>query len=236
MKATRPIATGEQIFNDYGPLPRSDLLRMYGYVTDNYAKYDVVEFSHDLALEVAGKKHDRNNKAWLKREEQLDELGILDDGYSIPRPQPDATQFEDIIPGQVHMLLRALCAHEQEEPLKKPKEALSVEEAALLQSVLTKRLSDYKTTYAQDQATWNALQSSSGNNLVPWGCDARRFTIALQVRMGEKEILQELIALCQQHIERKSAEMATTKRRRPDEASHEARSKKVRTTEKAKHR
>ncbi|KAK5241005.1 Ribosomal lysine N-methyltransferase 4, partial [Exophiala xenobiotica] len=80
MKSTKTIAAGDQIFNDYGPLPRSDLLRMYGYVTDNYAKYDVVELSHDTLLEVAGKKHDKTNKAWLKREEQLDELGIIDDG------------------------------------------------------------------------------------------------------------------------------------------------------------
>ena len=224
MKATKPIAAGEQIFNDYGPLPRSDLLRMYGYVTDNYAKYDVVEFSHDLILEVAGKKHDKNNKAWLKREEQLDELGVLDDGYSIPRPDSTATKLEDIISGQVHMLLRALCAHEQDETPKKPKETVSVQEAALLQSVLTKRLSEYGTTYSQDQASWESLQS--GSNVIPHGCDARRFAMALQVRMGEKEILQQFIAFCQEHIEQKSVETATAKRRRSDETSQQARAKK----------
>src|SRR2546423_133597 len=45
MKATRSIAAGDEIFNDYGSLPRSDLLRMYGYVADSYAQYDVVELS-----------------------------------------------------------------------------------------------------------------------------------------------------------------------------------------------
>ncbi|KEF58217.1 SET domain-containing protein 6 [Exophiala aquamarina CBS 119918] len=72
MKATKPISQGEQIFNDYGPLPRSDLLRMYGYITDNYAQYDVVEVSYDLFIEVAGRKHEKNNTTWLKRERQLD--------------------------------------------------------------------------------------------------------------------------------------------------------------------
>lgn len=48
MKALKPISPGEEIFNDYGPLPRSDLLRRYGYITDNYAKYDVVEIPHDM--------------------------------------------------------------------------------------------------------------------------------------------------------------------------------------------
>src|SRR5690349_9980023 len=109
MKSTRPIATAEQIFNDYGPLPRSDLLRMYGYVTENYLQYDVVEISHDLLLEVAGKKHGAKDVGWVKREEQLEELGVIDDGYAIPRPSIDAIHLEVALPAQIHMLLRALC-------------------------------------------------------------------------------------------------------------------------------
>lgn len=53
MKALQPIKAGEEIFNDYGTLPRSDLLRRYGYITPNYAQYDVVEVSHDLIVESA---------------------------------------------------------------------------------------------------------------------------------------------------------------------------------------
>lgn len=52
MKSLNPIKKGEQIFNDYGPLPRSDLLRRYGYVTDKYAPYDVVELSTELIARV----------------------------------------------------------------------------------------------------------------------------------------------------------------------------------------
>lgn len=54
MKAIRNIQAGEEIFNDYGELPRADLLRRYGYVTDNYAQYDVVEFSLDSICNAAG--------------------------------------------------------------------------------------------------------------------------------------------------------------------------------------
>ena len=43
MVALKPIKRGEEIFNDYGQLPRSDLLRRYGYITENYKKWDVVE-------------------------------------------------------------------------------------------------------------------------------------------------------------------------------------------------
>lgn len=53
MRATEDIKTGDEIFNDYGPLPRSDLLRTYGYITDNYSAFDVVEISADLLEDVA---------------------------------------------------------------------------------------------------------------------------------------------------------------------------------------
>jgi len=45
MRSIKRIARGEEIFNDYGQLPRSDLLRRYGYITDNYTPYDVAELS-----------------------------------------------------------------------------------------------------------------------------------------------------------------------------------------------
>lgn len=54
MKAIKTIRQGEEIFNDYGQIPRSDLLRRYGYVTDNYAPYDVVELPLDIICSVAG--------------------------------------------------------------------------------------------------------------------------------------------------------------------------------------
>ncbi len=52
MRSLTPIKKGDEIFNDYGPLPRSDLLRRYGYVTDRYAAYDVVEIFTDLVIDV----------------------------------------------------------------------------------------------------------------------------------------------------------------------------------------
>jgi SET domain-containing protein 6 len=55
MKALKPIKAGEEILNDYGPLPRSDLLRRYGYITDNYEKYDVVEVAIDLVCDIIQK-------------------------------------------------------------------------------------------------------------------------------------------------------------------------------------
>ena len=211
MKSTKPIKMGEQIFNDYGPLPRSDLLRMYGYITNNYAQFDVVEVSHALLLEMAGKKHGNKDTAWLKREEQLEELGVIDDGYALPRPAQGVERLEDAIPGQVHMLLRALCTE-----IKGPKDAVTVQEAALLQSILTKRLSEYGTSLDSDQSVLAALDESiSKESLTPEGCSKRRYLMALQVRIGEKEILHQLMHLCQTHIAGKTNEIATRSSKRP---------------------
>lgn len=54
MIALKSIASGQQIFNDFGQLPRSDLLRRYGYITENYKRWDVVEVSIDTITEATG--------------------------------------------------------------------------------------------------------------------------------------------------------------------------------------
>jgi SET domain-containing protein 6 len=43
MFAEKPIKTGDEILNYYGSLPSSDVLRKYGYVSDGYWDFDVVE-------------------------------------------------------------------------------------------------------------------------------------------------------------------------------------------------
>jgi SET domain-containing protein 6 len=53
MRAVQDIGEGEEVFNDYGPLPRSELVRRYGYITDEYAKYDVVDVPMKLFLEIS---------------------------------------------------------------------------------------------------------------------------------------------------------------------------------------
>ena len=53
MIALKYIRKGQQIFNDFGQLPRSDLLRRYGYVTDNYTKWDVVEVNIEDVIQAA---------------------------------------------------------------------------------------------------------------------------------------------------------------------------------------
>jgi SET domain-containing protein 6 len=57
MVSLKPIMQGEEIFNDYGQLPRSDLLRRYGYVTDHYKLWDVVEIEADLIIRIISEGH-----------------------------------------------------------------------------------------------------------------------------------------------------------------------------------
>jgi len=53
MIALKDIPSGQQIYNDFGQLPRSDLLRRYGYITDNYKKWDVVEVDVETITQAA---------------------------------------------------------------------------------------------------------------------------------------------------------------------------------------
>ena len=61
MVALTSIASGQQILNDFGQLPRSDLLRRYGYITNNYKKWDVVELEIETITEAADKYNKLTN-------------------------------------------------------------------------------------------------------------------------------------------------------------------------------
>jgi N-lysine methyltransferase SETD6 len=228
MKATKPIQAGEQIFNDYGPLPRSDLLRMYGYVTDNYAQYDVVEFEHDLLVDAAGMREPTRNADWTRREELLDEIGIIDDGYAFPRPQP-SEGLEDAVPGNIHMLLRALTTDPKTpKPPKMKDESISIQEAALLSSVATKKLAEYASSLADDRLRLQQVQGDPAR-YCPDSISAQRYTSALQVRIGEKEILYRIIELCQTHIATKTNEIANNDKKRKHDTNGDASRKSAKT-------
>jgi SET domain-containing protein 6 len=53
MRSIKPIVRGEEIFSDYGQLPRSVLLHRYGYIAENYGPDNVADINTDLALSVS---------------------------------------------------------------------------------------------------------------------------------------------------------------------------------------
>ena len=56
MSAVKQILKGDEILNEFGPLPRSDLLRRYGYISANYKKWDVVEVDSNKILGIVRSK------------------------------------------------------------------------------------------------------------------------------------------------------------------------------------
>lgn len=198
MKTLHPVRAGEELFNDFGPLPRSDLLRRYGYVTDQYAKYDVVEISEELireqaAIAIAGggvqqeeekKKKDLEDK-WTYAEEQ----GITDDAYDIARANCSADREggqQQQFPEELCILLNLLVLPSAEfEKLKKkdklPKAELTSDAKNLLRAILVHRYADYPVEML--------VPSSMGA-----GGRTARFAMAEQLIMGEKQVLQEAVA------------------------------------------
>lgn len=57
MVASKAIKKDEEIFNDYGQRPRSDLLRRYGYITDNAKIWDVVELDSVTVTQMASEHY-----------------------------------------------------------------------------------------------------------------------------------------------------------------------------------
>ncbi|KAL4898554.1 hypothetical protein BDV59DRAFT_6164 [Aspergillus ambiguus] len=210
MKAIKPIAKGEEIFNDYGEIPRADLLRRYGYVTDNYAPYDVVELSLETICKVAGLSD-------ADTEEQpplafLEEFDAVEEGYVLPRPSQEDDSLAEFIPTELKVLLRTLTLSpeelaQQKSQNKPPKPAFEQAEATILAKAIQLRLSNYDTTIAEDQeilAQLNSSEDSSG----PLDQSARRRRMAVQVRIGEKEVFQQLASILDAYVNAPAAKRA----------------------------
>lgn len=54
MRAIKPISAGDELFIDYGELPRAEILRKYGHVPESYTQYDVAEVPLALLCRAAG--------------------------------------------------------------------------------------------------------------------------------------------------------------------------------------
>lgn len=116
---------------------------------------------------------------------------MLEDGYCIPRPLQDET-LQDIIPDELLVLLKVSTLDEEElqqrrEKNKPPKPSLESREAQILLDATQAKLSQYATTIEQDLQTLQQLAPISGLDT-----STRRHKMAIQVRIGEKEVLHHL--------------------------------------------
>ncbi|KAL4793485.1 hypothetical protein BDV19DRAFT_216999 [Aspergillus venezuelensis] len=224
MKAIKPIRAGEEIFNDYGEIPRADLLRRYGYVTDNYAQYDVIELSLDALCSSAGLSDaDIENQPKLQL---LENLELLDDGYAIPRPS-QGDSITDVLPEELALLLKILTLTpeqlaDRQQKQKPPKPSFGHEEGKILFNAILLSQQRYGTTIEQDRellAQVSQLESSG-----PLEGSARRRKMAIQVRLGEKEIFETVKVMINSHFAN-----ATSKRTADDDGDDSRRTKAQRT-------
>ncbi|OLL23179.1 Ribosomal lysine N-methyltransferase 4 [Neolecta irregularis DAH-3] len=172
MKALKPILKGEQIFNTYGDLPNSDLLRKYGYVQNDNVN-DTVEIPGDMIINLCGEVEMKEKKI----EYLLDE-GILDDSIEI-----------DIngIPDELVVIISTLLLPEKEflrhmKAGKVPQGRKDVEMKMLVRNLLEKRLCAYMTSETMDE------------ELMVYGTGlSYRERMAVIVRLGEKKLLKAAI-------------------------------------------
>jgi SET domain-containing protein 6 len=195
MKAIQPISKDSEIFNDYGPLPRSNLLRRYGYITDNYAKYDVVEIPLDLVVSTVRSLFNLPDGTIKQQLNLLEEADALDDGYDISNNE----DFNEQFPLELKMLGLVLIPHSSPKFAKQASRGeLPKSWFALMSAVLKERLKQYKTTISEDEKYLDELiERLDGGMHDQSTAELRRRIMAVQVRMGEKEVLISALARLQ---------------------------------------
>lgn len=196
MRTIKPIAKGDEIFNDYGSLPRSDLLRRYGYITDQYAMFDVAEISTETiisgfgpngTLQVPGfqQRLQLSKEELQARIELAEREGIFEESYDLNHPSDDGPSIPDELLALTFILLLdsgnldALSTSQMSLPSRSKLATELV--GQVLSALLQAREKEYATTAEEDEEIL-------GNGNLPI-----RKMMAIQVRHGEKKVLKAAI-------------------------------------------
>ncbi|KAJ4321275.1 N-lysine methyltransferase setd6 [Fusarium piperis] len=190
----RPIKAGEEVFNYYGPHPNSELLRRYGYVTERHSRYDVVEIPWDvvesvmrLDFGISGQALEKLRHDLEEEEEEFEDTFVLEretgevnsDG-TFSGPAWFESMPEDLQQQLKTFLKGVKKAQPEAIPDKRKRDEIH---HAVLAKTLQALASRYPTSTSEDQIL---LQ---GQDL------SQRTRMAIEVRLGEKKLLQEAIAL-----------------------------------------
>ena len=139
-------------------------------------------------------------------------------------------ELDDAIPGDLRLLLSALAV--EPEPAMSDnnvfgpgKRSFTSASAVLLASAIRRRFADYKTTVSEDDDLLERLRNASGAQATS-GTNSDRYRMAVHVRKGEKEILQDVLELARQL----STSKANGKRKRDTENTGTKNAKKAKTT------
>jgi len=217
MTTLRPIKSGEQILNYYGPLPTSDLLRRYGYTTAKHARYDVAELTWasiktiiDSHLPSKTPTNPTPSPSSLEEDDQEEEAFILER----TSPDPDET---GTLPGPAHFLsfpeelenqalarITALLPPSQDKPTRK-RAARRVFAAVMVEGIRA-RLAEYATSADEDEALLGDLRRERRGG-------KGRLEMAVEVRLGEKKVLGEALAFAEELVRKAEAEAEAGERR-----------------------
>ncbi|KAI1005305.1 hypothetical protein K3495_g2916 [Podosphaera aphanis] len=196
MRTIKYISAGEEIFNDYGSLPQSDLLRRYGYVADSYAKYNVVEISAESALSIFRRPEPikllngkilepLNSQEFEKRITIAMREDIFEDAYDISHSGPEGPGIPDELIALIYIFLldntnfNAIEASQVNIPGRSKLSTQLVGQA--LAKILKERENEYATSLEVDEDLLRTSKMSA------------RQLMAVKVRLGEKVILRESI-------------------------------------------
>ncbi|KZO95503.1 SET domain-containing protein [Calocera viscosa TUFC12733] len=189
MVATKPIASGEQIWNTYGDPPNSDLLRRYGHVDalplpDGVGSpSDVVEINADTVVEAAKVEAYQERVDWWL-EEGGDDAFVLDTTYDLP---------EDMLSLIRLLLLTQEDWEKAQSKGKPPRPKLDEKSYEVVKVVLQKRLAMYPMPFAEQEAL---LASTAGLS--------ERRRNALIVTTAEQRILHNTLNKLERLKERSS--------------------------------
>ncbi|KAL2681248.1 hypothetical protein Neosp_008856 [[Neocosmospora] mangrovei] len=188
----RPIKAGEEIFNYYGPHPNSELLRRYGYVTERHSRYDVVEIPWDVVESVMRLNFGISGEVLEELRHNLEEDEEFEDTFVLEREtgevNSDGTfsgpaRFESMpedLQEQLKTFLKGVKKAQPEAiPDKRKRDEIH---HAVLAKTLQALASKYPTSTSEDQILLQRQDLS------------QRTRMAIEVRLGEKKLLQEAIA------------------------------------------
>jgi len=193
MRSIKPIAKGEEIFNDYGQLPRSDLLRRYGYVTEQYAAYDVAEIStksiisaFNTGISIPGNQYvaSLSKSDLAKRVELAEREGFYEESYDLAHPGLDGPSIPDELVALVYILLvdeENLTSIEAGSSLSSRSKLTTELVGQVLAVALQQRTEEYGTSIEEDES------------ILQKGGLSTRAEKAIQVRIGEKKVLKAAI-------------------------------------------
>ncbi|KAI4606901.1 hypothetical protein J4E83_009812 [Alternaria metachromatica] len=189
------LPAGSEVLNYYGPLPTSELLRRYGYVTPEHARYDVAELPWGLVraalIEQLTVSEEVVSKveAKLEDDEEFEEYFIIERDSGDPDSEGQLTysaQLREVSPELEEQVKAVFKGIKQQKPELFSEKRKRVDDyQAIVSKSLTAKLATYPTTMKEDET------------LLKRDDLAKRHRMAITVRLGEKRLLHEALALLQ---------------------------------------